>query len=85
MIYICAIFNQITVTMFWKVFLTVLGAISALDILSFILSAFGNGSGAFTGGISRPLFGMLEMSMFGGFIVKLIEAALVAAAILIWF
>ena len=71
--------------MFIKVLLTVLGAISALDILSFVLSAFGNGSGAFTGGMSRPLFGMTETSMFGGFLIKLVEAMLVCAAIIIWF
>ena len=71
--------------MFFKVILAILGIISALDIAHFILSAFGSGSGAFTGGISRPLFGLFEMSMFGGFLVKLIEAALVAAEIAIWF
>lgn len=45
--------------MLLNVFLTVLGAISVLDIVYFIIYAFGNGSGAFTGGISRPLFGMI--------------------------
>lgn len=70
--------------MFLNVFLTVLGAISALDIVYFIIYAFGNGSGAFTGGISRPLFGKMEKSMFVGFIIKLIEAALVGVAIMIW-
>lgn len=67
-----------------KVLLTVLGAISASDIVYFIIHAFGNGSGAFTGGISRPLFEKMEWSMFTGFIIKLIEAALVAAAIMVW-
>lgn len=71
--------------MFLKVILAILGIISALDIIHFIVSAFGSGSGAFTGGISRPLFGIFEMSMFGGFLVKLLEAALVATAIVIWF
>ncbi|MCQ2073088.1 MAG: hypothetical protein MJY96_08195 [Bacteroidaceae bacterium] len=61
-----------------------MGTISALDIVYFIIYAFGNGSGAFTGGISRPLFGMMEKSLFVGFIIKLIEAALVGAAIMIW-
>ena len=68
--------------MFWKVLLVLAGLISLIDIFSFIKSAFGQGSGAFTGGISRP-FGR-EMSMFGGFIVKLIEAGFVSAAIIIW-
>ena len=66
-----------------KIFLTILGVISLFDILKFILGAFHGGSGAFTGGISRPL--CWETSMFGGFIIKLIEAALVAAAVFIWF
>lgn len=69
--------------MFIKVLLTFLGTISALFIVDFTIYAFGNGSGAFTGGISRPLFGMMERSMFGGFIIKLIEAALVVATIMI--
>lgn len=71
--------------MLLKIIFAIFGIISALDIIHFVLSAFGNGSGAFTGGMSRPLFGILEMSMFGGFLVKLVEAAVVAAAIVIWF
>lgn len=57
-----------------KVLLTVLGAISASDIVYFIIHAFGNGSGAFTGGISRPLFGMHSTTPFANGAKEVVEA-----------
>lgn len=57
-----------------KVLLTVFGAISASDIVFFIIHAFGNGSGAFTGGISRPLFEMHSTTPFANGAKEDVEA-----------
>lgn len=52
--------------------LSIIGVISALDIITFILQSAGRANNL-TYYICRPLWGILELSMFKGLLVRIIE------------
>lgn len=55
-----------------SIILSIIGVISALDIITFILQSAGRANNL-TYYICRPLWGLLELSMFKGLLGRIIE------------
>lgn len=55
-----------------SIILSIIGVISALDIITFTLQSAGRANNL-TYYICRPLWGILELSMFNGLLVRIIE------------
>lgn len=56
----------------------IVSLILLIDIIRFFVKIAGEGAGIFTSSLCHPLFGLLNLKMFSGFIVHLIEVAFVA-------
>lgn len=65
----------------WQIIVLLIGIVAMIDIIRAIYSMFRGNAGYFTYYISRPIFGLIEVKMFTGFLIYLAEVCFFVCAV----